>query len=152
LKKKIILFILLLIQIYVSYQNWLIEGKIWGSMEYKFATVFSVFLILMFLLLLFKSNIFLKFKENALYAKMYKEFNKGYGGKIALIILALIFYAAFMAPFIAPYSPTAIDYSNMTYSAPSPEHWFGTDDFGRDMFSRVLYGARIALGVGFAAV
>jgi len=40
----------------------------------------------------------------------------------------------------------------MTYSGPSWNHWFGTDDFGRDMFSRVIYGARIALGVGFAAV
>lgn len=57
-----------------------------------------------------------------------------------------------MAPFIAPYSPTAIDYSNMTYSPPSLDNWFGTDDFGRDIFSRVLYGARIALGIGFAAV
>jgi peptide/nickel transport system permease protein len=152
LKKKIILFILLLIQININYKNWIVEGKIWSSLEYKFATVFSMIIILLLLLLLFKNNIFLKFKENALYAKMFKEFNKGYGGKIAILILALIFYVAFMAPFIAPYSPTEIDYSNMTYSAPSLEHWFGTDDFGRDMFSRVLYGARIALGVGFAAV
>lgn len=152
MKRKIILFIILLIQIYLNYKNWVIEGKVWESLEYKFATVFSVLLIALILLLLFKKNLFERFKENDLYSKMLKEFNKGYGGKIALLILSLIFYSAFMAPFIAPYSPTAIDYSNMTYSAPSFTHWFGTDDFGRDMFSRVLYGARIALGVGFAAV
>ncbi|PUU90710.1 ABC transporter permease [Halanaerobium congolense] len=152
MKKKVILFILLLIQIYVNYKNWLIEGKIWSSWEYKLATIFSVIILITLLLLLFKTSIFLKFKENDLYVKTLKEFNRGYGGKIAILILALIFYAAFMAPFIAPHSPTEIDYSNMTYSAPSLEHWFGTDDFGRDMFSRVLYGARIALGVGFAAV
>lgn len=152
MKKKIILFTLLLIQIYVNYKNWIIEGRVWSSLEYKFATVFSIVIIILLLLMLFRNSIFLKFKENDLYAKTLKEFNKGYGGKIAVIILALIFYAAFMAPFIAPYSPTEIDYSNMTYSGPSWNHWFGTDDFGRDMFSRVIYGARIALGVGFAAV
>ena len=152
MKKKIILFILLIIQLYVNYQNWFIEQKIWSQLEYRFASGFSIIIIIFLSLLLFKSNSFARIKENALYAKMIKEFNKGYGGKIALIILALIFYAAFMAPFIAPYSPTEIDYSNMTYSAPSAVHWFGTDDFGRDMFSRVIYGARIALGVGFAAV
>lgn len=152
MKKKITLFILLAIQIYINYKNWIIEGKIWSSLEYKFATVFSLIILAALIILLFKNNVFLKFKENALYAKTLKEFNKGYGGKIAVLIIALIFYTAFMAPFIAPYSPTAIDYSNMSYSAPSWQHWFGTDDFGRDMFSRVLYGSRIALGVGFAAV
>lgn len=152
MKNKIIISILLLIQIYINYKNWIIEKKIWGTLEYKFATVFSLILIISFLLLLIKNDFWFKFKQNDLYNKMIKEFNRGYGGKIAVLILGIIFYAAFMAPFIAPYSPTAIDYSNMTYSAPSWEHWFGTDDFGRDMFSRVLYGARIALGVGFAAV
>lgn len=152
MKKKFILFIILIIQIYINYQNWVIEAKVWNNLEDKFATVFSVILIVLLLMLLLKKNFLANLKENDLYAKMIKEFNKGYGGKIALIILALIFYAAFMAPFIAPYSPTEIDYSNMTYSAPSLTHWFGTDDFGRDMFSRVIYGARIALGVGFAAV
>ncbi|ADO76360.1 ABC transporter permease [Halanaerobium praevalens] len=152
MKKKIVLFILLMIQLYINYQNWIVQSKIWGNLEYQLATIFSIIMIFSLLLLLFKSELLFNFSENDLYAKMVKEFNKSYGGKIALIILALIFYTAFMAPFIAPYSPTAIDYSNMTYSAPSAEHWFGTDDFGRDMFSRVLYGARVALGVGFAAV
>lgn len=152
MKKKLTLFILLIIQLYINYQNWFLEKKIWQSLEYKFATVFSFILISLLLLLLFKKDFLISLRENDLYAKMIKEFKKGYGGKIAVVILALIFYAAFMAPFIAPYSPTAIDYSNMTYSAPSSLHWFGTDDFGRDLFSRIIYGARIALGVGFAAV
>lgn len=152
MKKKVFLFIILIIQIYINYQNWIVEDKIWSSLEYRFATVFSLLFIFLLLFLLFNNKIFIKLKENDLYAKMIKEFNKGYSGKIAVVILSLIVYSAFMAPFIVPYSPTAIDYANMSYSAPSAEHWFGTDDFGRDIFSRIIYGARIALGVGFAAV
>jgi peptide/nickel transport system permease protein len=152
LKKKIIFILLLIIQLYIDYQNWFIENRVWAKLEYKFATIFSVLIIIFLLFLIFQTGFWHKLRENALYAKMIKEFNKGYSGRMALLMLGLIFYAAFMAPFIAPYSPTEIDYSNMTYAAPSFEHWFGTDDFGRDMFSRVLYGARIALGVGFAAV
>lgn len=151
-KKKVILSLFLLLQLYINYKNWIREEKIWGNLEQKFATVFSIIIIIFLLLLLLKSNLFSKFKENDLYAKMLKEFNKGYGGKIAVVVLIIIFYLAFMAPFITPYSPTKIDYANMSYSGPSLTHWFGTDDFGRDILSRVIYGARIALGVGFAAV
>lgn len=152
MKKKAIFIILLIIQLYVNYQNWFLKGQVWDSLEVRAATVFSVFITGILLLLIFKKNLFSSLKENDLFLKTWREFNKNLGGKLAVVMLLLIFYAAFMAPFIAPYSPTAIDYSNMTYSPPSLENWFGTDDFGRDIFSRVLYGARIALGIGFAAV
>jgi len=151
-KKKIIYLALLLIQIYINYRNWIIEGKVWETLEVKIASSISLLIILSLLVLLFKKNVFASLKENDLFLKTWREFNKNLGGKIAFVILALIFYSAFMAPFIAPYSPTEIDYSNMRYTPPSAAHWFGTDDFGRDIFSRVLFGARIALGVGFAAV
>ncbi len=152
MKKKIIYLALLLIQIYINYRNWIVEGKVWETLEVKIASSVSLLIILSLLVLLFKKNVFASLKENDLFLKTWREFNKNLGGKIALVILALIFYSAFMAPFIAPYSPTEIDYSNMRYTPPSAAHWFGTDDFGRDIFSRVLFGARIALGVGFAAV
>jgi len=151
-KKKIIYMALLLIQIYINYRNWIVEGRVWETLEVKVASTVSLLIILTLLVLLFKKNVFSSLKENDLFLKTWREFNKNLGGKIALVILALIFYSAFMAPFIAPYSPTEIDYSNMRYTPPSAAHWFGTDDFGRDIFSRVLFGARIALGVGFAAV
>ncbi|MBI4829670.1 MAG: ABC transporter permease [Nitrospinae bacterium] len=68
----------------------------------------------------------------------------------ALIVAALAVTAA-LAPLIAPYDPAAIDTGNLL-SPPTAAHPFGTDDLGRDVFSRMVYGARISLTVGFVAV
>lgn len=70
---------------------------------------------------------------------------------IALAWLALVVLAAVLAPLIAPYDPLANDFTDML-SGPTAEHWLGTDENGRDVLSRILYGARIALLVGFGAV
>src|SRR6266403_1390050 len=51
---------------------------------------------------------------------------------------------------LAPYDPYQGDYA-LQFARPSAEHWFGTDEFGRDVLSRIMYGARIALFVGFFA-
>jgi peptide/nickel transport system permease protein len=58
--------------------------------------------------------------------------------------------AGFSAELIAPYSPTANDFASMT-EAPSWAHWLGTDQFGRDLLSRIIYGARTALIVGLSS-
>jgi len=58
---------------------------------------------------------------------------------------------AIFGPLISPYDPNEIDFSNR-FSAPTLSHPFGTDDFGRDILSRVFYGARISLLVGVIAV
>ncbi|WNS77531.1 ABC transporter permease [Bacillus sp. DTU_2020_1000418_1_SI_GHA_SEK_038] len=68
----------------------------------------------------------------------------------AIIILFYIFIAIF-APLLAPYSPYEINLENKLIP-PSADHWMGTDDKGRDILSRILYGARLSMGVGFAAV
>mgnify|MGYP000736429744 CR=1 FL=1 len=65
-------------------------------------------------------------------------------------IIALFILAAF-APLIAPYSPFETDFFR-TLEGPSAEHWLGTDDLGRDVFSRLLYGARISITIGFISV
>ncbi|KAB7705037.1 ABC transporter permease subunit [Bacillus aerolatus] len=67
-----------------------------------------------------------------------------------IIILFYIFIALF-APLLAPYSPYDIHLENKLMP-PSADHWLGTDDKGRDILSRILYGSRLSMGVGFAAV
>lgn len=67
------------------------------------------------------------------------------------IIIAGITLAAILAPFIAPYDPDAINVKAILLS-PSAQHLMGTDGLGRDVFSRMLYGARISLMVGIVAV
>lgn len=59
-------------------------------------------------------------------------------------------FAAALADLISPYHPLETDYGAML-QAPSFSHWFGTDSFGRDVLSRIIYGSRTALWVGFAS-
>lgn len=70
---------------------------------------------------------------------------------IGLIILILMILAAIGAPLITRYDPIKID-PPAQLEAPNSAHWMGTDGFGRDLFSRVVYGARISLPVGLIAV
>lgn len=63
------------------------------------------------------------------------------------VLLACLAVAALAAPTLAPYPPDRIDLARMR-EAPSAAHWFGTDDLGRDVLARVLYGARVSLAVG----
>jgi peptide/nickel transport system permease protein len=71
-------------------------------------------------------------------------------GAAALAFLVLFLLLAIFAERIAPYDPLEVDFAAML-SAPTREHWFGTDAFGRDIFSRLIYGARTALGIGILA-
>jgi len=62
-------------------------------------------------------------------------------------LLACLIAAAVAAPALAPYPPDQLDLAHRR-EAPSAAHWFGTDDLGRDVLARVLYGARVSLAVG----
>lgn len=68
------------------------------------------------------------------------------GGLVAFLVLVAIF-----APVVARYDPTLVD-MGVTLEPPSAAHWFGTDDLGRDVFARTVYGSRISLSVGLIAV
>ena len=68
----------------------------------------------------------------------------------ALIVLIYVFVATF-APWLAPYDPYEINLENKLQS-PNSSHWMGTDDKGRDILSRIIYGSRLSMGIGFAAV
>src|SRR5262245_51138102 len=74
---------------------------------------------------------------------------KPLGAAGAVIILILLMVAA-SSGVLAPYDPFLADYGAQ-FARPSLDHWFGTDEFGRDLMSRIMYGARIALFVGFTA-
>ena len=66
---------------------------------------------------------------------------------ISAVLLILLVLVAIFAPFVAPYDYTAQDYTALT-QPPSRAHWLGTDDLGRDILSRLIFGARISLAVG----
>ena len=70
-------------------------------------------------------------------------------GTFGMVIVVIMALAGLCAEEIAPYSPTANDFAAMT-EPPSWAHWLGTDQFGRDQLSRIIYGARTALIVGFS--
>lgn len=69
----------------------------------------------------------------------------------AVVIIALVLGAAVLAPLIVPYDPNAVDLAN-ALKPPSAVHWWGTDQLGRDVLSRVVLGARVSLFIAFCAV
>jgi len=71
-------------------------------------------------------------------------------GAAGALIILIMMLTALLAGLIAPYNPLATDYAAML-QAPSSAHWFGTDSFGRDVLTRILYGSRTALWVGFSS-
>ena len=73
-------------------------------------------------------------------------------GTIGLLIIVILFFAAVFAPYVAPIDPETVDFMSspaMGGGQPSAEHLLGADAFGRDILSRLIYGARTALSIGF---
>lgn len=77
-----------------------------------------------------------------------RRFTKNKAAVFGLIVVLLVIVMAILAPVLTSYDPLALDTVNRLKSC-SKEHLFGTDTMGRDVFTRVLYGARISLTVGF---
>ena len=71
-------------------------------------------------------------------------FSRGLMVKGCFAVIVLFVAVAVLAPLLAPYPPTQQSWGE-TLQPPSAAHWFGTDNLGRDLFSRILYGARISL-------
>ncbi|HWK46749.1 MAG TPA: ABC transporter permease [Stellaceae bacterium] len=70
---------------------------------------------------------------------------------IASLVLLALLIAAFLGPWVVPYDPIATN-TRVALQAPSAQHWFGTDQLGRDVFSRTVVAARLDLVIAFAAV
>lgn len=76
-----------------------------------------------------------------------RRYPVGAGG---MVLIGTMLLVGLLARWVAPYDPVANDFGAM-FQAPSRSHWFGTDAFGRDVLSRVIFGARTALLVGFGS-
>lgn len=82
-----------------------------------------------------------------------RQFKRNRLAMAGLVVMIILYLVTLLTPLIAPYDPTAQGDIVLTrYQPPSFQHLMGTDKFGRDIFSRVLYGARISLTIGFIAV
>jgi len=72
------------------------------------------------------------------------------GAALGVVVIAIVVTAAILAPVVAPYDPLATSWSAVR-KAPSAAHWFGTDEIGRDVLSRVIWGGRASLLAGVVA-
>lgn len=86
-------------------------------------------------------------QASTLYRDAWNRLKKNKMAIASFFLLVIIALIAVFAPLIAPYDPYTQDLSRIN-EPPSPDHWFGTDDVGRDLFSRVVYGTRISMLVG----
>ena len=95
-----------------------------------------------------RGNLTKKMEDNAGSVRFRRWKAMGWGSRLSLIVLALIILIAVFAEFIAPYDPYAIFDARQ---APDGQFLFGTDDKGRDVLSRMMYGARYSLTIGLGA-
>ena len=92
-----------------------------------------------------------EFQSSSFVLDTWKRFRKSWGALVGAAIISLILLAAIFAPVIARSDPLAQNFAAQTLP-PSVAHPMGTDKLGRDIFSRVVYGARISIRIGFVAV
>ena len=88
-----------------------------------------------------------KRRAQSYWAVSWNIFRKNKLGMFCLVVVILLVLIALFAPLLAPYDPYAQELSNR-YQAPGGAHLFGTDEFGRDLLSRMIYGCRVSLSVG----
>ncbi|MEO8240833.1 MAG: ABC transporter permease [bacterium] len=70
---------------------------------------------------------------------------------VSAAVLVVVIFAAIFAPLITPTARDAQSFLTDALAPPGPQHWFGIDDLGRDFFTRIVFGARVSLSIGFAA-
>ena len=85
------------------------------------------------------------------WARAWRRLRRRKGAMLGLAIVALFVVVAVFAPLIAPYDPIATSWSAVR-KAPSWAHWLGTDEVGRDILSRIIFGARASLSAGVVSV
>ncbi len=92
-----------------------------------------------------------KDRKRSQLAEVWRRLKMNKSAMIGLTVILILLISALFAPFIAPYNPVKTNVRDRL-QGPSFKHLLGTDNFGRDIFSRIIYGSRISLYVGFVAV
>lgn len=87
-----------------------------------------------------------------LFSDLWRRLRKELTAFVGLVLVILFFAVALLAPLISPFDPNHQDIIGAKLAPPSAQHWFGADILGRDMLSRMIYGARISVFVGLAVV
>lgn len=80
-----------------------------------------------------------------------KRMGGRFGGLVGLVIVTIIVVAALFAPWLATHDPDGLDVMNR-FAGPSWQHWLGTDHLGRDLYSRLVHGARVAMAVAVTSI
>lgn len=97
-----------------------------------------------------KNAEFVAMESRTFFQDAWRNFRRNRLALVSLCFILLMCLLAILVPILSPYTYDGMDPSSLN-QLPSLQHWFGTDKFGRDIFVRVMYGARISLSVGFAA-
>ncbi len=92
-----------------------------------------------------------RLKKRSQLLEIWKRMRRNRLAMVGLAIVIILALAAIFAPFICKYTYDKQDLRN-TLCFPNGDHWLGTDNFGRDLFARIVYGARVSLIVGFISV
>ena len=86
-------------------------------------------------------------RSTSLWRDALRRLGRNKAAVVSAVFLLLLIFVAIFAPIVAPYSPYETDFAQVR-ALPSAEHWLGTDELGRDILSRLIYGARVSLFVG----
>ena len=97
-----------------------------------------------------KKTVEVSVERQSVWKDIWKELRKNTVAMVSVVLLAILIIAVLLAP-LSPYDPYKLDASQKLQGI-SSSHWFGTDEYGRDYFTRTLYGGRVSLLVGFMSM
>lgn len=92
------------------------------------------------------------YKKKSVMTDFWKQLMRSKAAMFGLILFVAIVAMALIGPFIIPYEKAIAQDASIRLLSPSPEHWFGTDNYGRDIFARIVHGAKYSLSIGVVAV
>ena len=94
-----------------------------------------------------------QYKKRSIAAEVWRNYKKNPSAMIALVLVVIIVFVAIFAQFFYDFKKDIVkQHIKEKFQKPSAEHWFGTDNYGRDVFTRVIYGTKYSLSVGVVAV